>query len=288
MLPCYGLGMRTMDLDSRSPRLSPVFDPSAPENAFNNPSDYQFFRGYPDILELEHADYDLLESDARLSMASNEHMDFPATPAYPSCAKVDTLDLSDGEMYTSGSCLSQVVHSGFAPLPRQQIGRSECSICRSVFANRTRLELHAKESDHACFICPYPRCGKSYNRRDVYSRHKKSHQATAGYACRWCPIKPFKRKDHLQQHKRTCPARIAGKLRSNSGKAAVDCQDPSRPRSSFRESRTALAFGYDSSSICNIVRGIGDCLGDDTEGVLRKLLDDVRSQRTPHSATSMR
>ncbi|KAK5115924.1 hypothetical protein LTR62_000380 [Meristemomyces frigidus] len=80
-----------------------------------------------------------------------------------------------------------------------------CSLCRLSFPTYYTLERHARITGHKAYECP--ECYNSYNRRDVYVRHSKTHRECGLFVCKICETastrKRFKRKDHLQQHIRT-------------------------------------------------------------------------------------
>ncbi|GAB1736835.1 hypothetical protein NU219Hw_g8863t1 [Hortaea werneckii] len=87
-----------------------------------------------------------------------------------------------------------------------------CRICQQFFKTSDMLEQHAKRTLHRVFTCPVESCKRTYYRRDVYIRHKSTHEQKALHTCYFCATegqdKAFKRKDHLKQHIRNCHPRM--------------------------------------------------------------------------------
>lgn len=79
-----------------------------------------------------------------------------------------------------------------------------CSICSRSFRSSGMLEQHAKAEKHRIYSCRKSGCGKSYYRRDLYTRHKSTHDKKDAHVCHICAEnhqhKAFSRKDHLHQH----------------------------------------------------------------------------------------
>ncbi|KAI6902906.1 hypothetical protein KC318_g7091 [Hortaea werneckii] len=87
-----------------------------------------------------------------------------------------------------------------------------CRICQQIFKTSDMLEQHGKRTLHRVYTCPVETCERTYYRRDVYIRHKSTHEQKALHVCYFCATegqdKAFKRKDHLNQHIRNCHPRM--------------------------------------------------------------------------------
>jgi hypothetical protein len=85
----------------------------------------------------------------------------------------------------------------------QTQSRIYCQECNFQFPNRSLLDKHAKETQHAPYRC---KCGKGFSRLDVIGRHIQSSLATNSYPCPYCKkhrgSRAFVRRDHLTQHLR--------------------------------------------------------------------------------------
>lgn len=82
-------------------------------------------------------------------------------------------------------------------------------MCGRPFENANSLERHAKSSGHRAFSCRVPGCDKSYCRRDLWTRHRRTHTLKpVMHICELCRQqnrpKEFSRRDHLRQHVRNC------------------------------------------------------------------------------------
>ena len=90
--------------------------------------------------------------------------------------------------------------------------RYPCRVCQQIFNTSEMLEQHAKRTLHRVYMCPVDTCERTYYRRDVYIRHKSTHEQKVLHVCYFCATegqdKAFKRKDHLNQHIRNCHPRM--------------------------------------------------------------------------------
>jgi uncharacterized Zn-finger protein len=95
----------------------------------------------------------------------------------------------------------------------------ECSACSQRFNNLRALDKHTQSTSHKAWRCREAGCGKSYARRDTLLRHRSKHSDN-GYSCLDCrrdgKVKVFKRKDHLNEHIRSCHSK------SNDGARSVN------------------------------------------------------------------
>jgi hypothetical protein len=91
--------------------------------------------------------------------------------------------------------------------PEELSQRLECSACSKTFSNLKALDKHTQSTSHKAWRCREPGCGKSYARRDTFLRHRSKHSDN-GHSCLDClregKEKVFKRKDHLNEHTRSC------------------------------------------------------------------------------------
>lgn len=83
--------------------------------------------------------------------------------------------------------------------------RWDCAECNQLFPTSQKLEDHARAYTHLAYRCKD--CGKGFSRRDTFGRHVATHKTSgASHTCEICKrqnkINVFKRKDHLEQHKR--------------------------------------------------------------------------------------
>lgn len=60
---------------------------------------------------------------------------------------------------------------------------------------------HRVHTGEKPFICPYPKCEKTFARSDELSRHKRAHSGIKKFACKHCG-KAFMRSDHLMKHEK--------------------------------------------------------------------------------------
>ncbi|KXS97513.1 hypothetical protein AC578_4599 [Pseudocercospora eumusae] len=239
----------------------PLFDPQLSEHCLSTTDGWYLPESTKDVFE-----HDALEK----SEGPHDVVSLENAP-YTLCPELHPLDCSDEDWMVSKLSSPATTISGITDRGQPKTERLSCSVCNTWYPTRSKLELHAKETGHACFVCRYAGCGKRYNRRDVYSRHKKNHQAVIGIACSRCDVKPFKRKDHLQQHTKTCHSGIVG--RSNYMSADM--------RSESVKAETERTAQCDKVKIRDLVSRIGAYLGDDTEDALRLLLEQVKLQRQP-------
>lgn len=80
-----------------------------------------------------------------------------------------------------------------------------CAQCNQTFSTSQELERHARYIQHKAYVCK--ECKKGFSRRDTFGRHVVTHRVSAGlHQCEICKASnveaAFKRKDHLEQHKR--------------------------------------------------------------------------------------
>ena len=151
--------------------------------------------------------------EKRTKTCSRKDVDLSETDAWPceswSGRKFDESNISE----CSSDCLSTRGSSSFGELPLfDEESRFKCTECVCSFENAHSLERHAKDLGHRCYVCREPGCEKSYFRRDLYARHKKSHRQVEVFACAICmeqgQQKAFKRRDHLKQHVRSSHSEI--------------------------------------------------------------------------------
>lgn len=98
-------------------------------------------------------------------------------------------------------------HSGTTEAPGRGAYKTRwlCHECGHEFPTSQKLETHAKSVQHKAYVCKA--CKKGFSRRDTYGRHVVTHRVSAGlHQCEVCKAQNvellFKRKDHLEQHKR--------------------------------------------------------------------------------------
>ena len=84
----------------------------------------------------------------------------------------------------------------------QSQSRLTCSECNERFDSQWTLYHHARDQQHALYIC---KCGEGFSRSDVLDRHLKNYVKDAQkFPCTYCKRgdRSFKRRDHLTQHLR--------------------------------------------------------------------------------------
>ncbi len=78
-----------------------------------------------------------------------------------------------------------------------------CQECNTQFRNRTALDGHAKQAQHAPYLCL---CGVTFSRFDVMNRHIDKFSPRMRHPCPYCTrfsgLEAFPRRDHLTQHLR--------------------------------------------------------------------------------------
>jgi hypothetical protein len=91
--------------------------------------------------------------------------------------------------------------------PEEVSQRPECSACSKTFSTLRALDKHTQSTSHKAWRCRELGCGKSYARRDTFLRHRSKHSENS-HSCLDClrdgKKKVFKRKDHLNEHIRSC------------------------------------------------------------------------------------
>jgi hypothetical protein len=91
--------------------------------------------------------------------------------------------------------------------PEEVPQRTDCSACSKTFSNLRALDKHTQSTSHKAWKCRETGCGKSYARRDTFLRHRTKH-SDSSHSCLEClkdgKKKVFKRKDHLNEHVRSC------------------------------------------------------------------------------------
>lgn len=85
--------------------------------------------------------------------------------------------------------------------------RCACSGCDHPVGSTSDCAGHTSRISQTPWICLEPECGKSYSRRDTFTRHRNAHKVDS-HPCKICSRekkqKSFKRKDHLREHVRKC------------------------------------------------------------------------------------
>jgi hypothetical protein len=101
--------------------------------------------------------------------------------------------------------------------PEDVSQRLECPACSRTFSNLRALDRHTQSTSHKAWRCREPGCGKSYARRDTFLRHRSKHSDNS-HSCLDClregKEKVFKRKDHLNEHIRSCHSKVNDGTRS--------------------------------------------------------------------------
>lgn len=113
-----------------------------------------------------------------------------------------SMELSCITLDELGSPASFTLNELGSSAPSGDLKRRICGKCHRCFDNAYSLEKHAKTSGHRIYDCKVPGCDRSYCRRDLLTRHRKSHEL--GHICHICQenqeLRTFKRRDHLLQH----------------------------------------------------------------------------------------
>lgn len=137
-----------------------------------------------------------------------------------------------------------------------------CVICYSSFETASKLEQHARGENHRTYVCTDASCGRSYCRRDLYTRHMRTHKQPRSYECMLCrgedQPKGFKRKDHLQQHIRNCHPYVGRRAREME-------PNPQRQSSSTSSSCSCACRGKASArpgTVSSIEERLGSALSD--------------------------
>lgn len=122
-----------------------------------------------------------------------------------------------------------------------------CTVCKETFRSSESLEQHAKAKLHRIYVCRRPGCEKCYYRRDLYTRHKATHDKPDAHACQICAQtshrKVFKRKDHLHQHIKNC----------HQGHSSV-CPSPVQNSESVRQERSSAQVTVSGRAIHDVAQ----------------------------------
>lgn len=149
---------------------------------------------------------------------------------------------TEGSPVQEASSYGETTGSDGSRMPHQ------CTECFQGFLTASALEQHARTRSHRCFVCLEPECKKSYCRRDLFTRHKRTHRQLGMYNCATChqqdQTKAFSRKDHLRQHIRRCHVGISTYCPRSP--VATDCSKPWPSHAPGHEQST--------SQVCNTRR----------------------------------
>lgn len=112
------------------------------------------------------------------------------------------------QLFIPASPMSRASSTDSSSTSLEDPSRFMCAECRLSFATSSALEDHAKIEQHKSYQCPDAHCRKKYRRRDVYVRHKATHNKPSNLKCSQCTregiSKTFARRDHYKQHVKTC------------------------------------------------------------------------------------